>query len=149
MSEDQNRGLYAFEFFKTIFRIKRALYNELPEQFSANVGTVEIMALHYLKCSGQIKTSVLSDYLGIPGSTLTGILDRMEKKEYIVRTRDPGDRRVVLVKLNDKLRASASTMEDTVREFLAVKNIDLPSSWWQEMTKELKRLESLLRESEN
>ncbi len=139
---------YEFEFFKTIFRIKRALYNNLPEQLSQKFGAIELMAVHYLRNKGKMKTSVLSDYLGIPASTLTGILDRMEEKDLIVRIRDRVDRRVVLVELNDKLLQDGPKMEDTVREYLKMKNIKLPSSWWIEVTRELKKLESKLIEAE-
>ncbi|RNC62884.1 MAG: hypothetical protein AWM53_01803 [Candidatus Dichloromethanomonas elyunquensis] len=148
MPDKEEPELYAFDFFKTIFRIKKSLYNDLAGQFAHNLGAVELLAIHYLKHKGEIKTSVLSEYFGIPGSTLTGILDRMEKKDYIVRTRDPADRRVVLVKLNSKTLDSFPKTQDIIREFLRAKNINLTVTWWQDMTKELKKLESLLIETE-
>ncbi|NLI91203.1 MAG: MarR family transcriptional regulator [Peptococcaceae bacterium] len=149
MKEKQEPEFYAFEFFKTIFRIKRGIYNNLPEQFSLNLGAVELMSIHYLRKKEGVKTSALSDYLGIPGSTLTGILDRMEKNNYIIRMRDPDDRRVVLVRLSDTLREKGPKMEELIRQFLEIKNINLPPSWWKDMTMELKKLESLLIDSED
>jgi MarR family 2-MHQ and catechol resistance regulon transcriptional repressor len=41
----------------------------------------------------------LADALRLAGSTLTHHLDRMEADGYLVRTRDPNDRRVVRVSL--------------------------------------------------
>lgn len=139
---------YEFEFFKTIFRIKRGFYNNLPEQLSQKFEAVELLAIHYLRNQDQIKTSVLADYLGIPASTLTGILDRMEKKDLIVRTRDNVDRRVVLVKLNANLLPDDPKLEENIGEYLRLKNIRLPSSWWMDVIRELKKLENLLIEAE-
>lgn len=148
MADNQETGNYEFEFFKTLFRINKGFYNNLPEQLSHRFEPVEIMAIHYLRNKGEMKTSVLSGYLGIPGSTLTGILDRMEKKDLIVRTRDLVDRRIVLVKLSDGLLENGPKIEDLIRDFLKMRNINLPSSWWIDVTRELKKLEDQLIDPE-
>jgi DNA-binding MarR family transcriptional regulator len=47
----------------------------------------------------------LSDRLHIEKSTLTGLVDRAERRGLVVRTPDPADRRALLVRLTDSGRA--------------------------------------------
>jgi DNA-binding MarR family transcriptional regulator len=51
-----------------------------------------------------IRTSELADRIGIPGSTLTGILDRLVAQGFLERHPDPSDRRSVLVAATDKVK---------------------------------------------
>lgn len=143
MTDKMSPEHYALEFFKTIIKIKRSLFNSISEQLPYKIGTIELMMIHYLSEKKAVKTSHLSDYLGIPSSTLTGILDRMETNGLILRTRDPEDRRVVLVSLSDQLRINGPDMKEALGNFLKNNNLDLPSEWWIQMTEELKKLDLL------
>lgn len=49
-----------------------------------------------------MKFKDLANALSIEGPTLTGLLDRMERAEFLERRGDPEDRRSVLVYLTDK-----------------------------------------------
>jgi DNA-binding MarR family transcriptional regulator len=49
------------------------------------------------------RTSELARRIGIPGSTLTGILDRLVAQGFLERHPDPSDRRSVLVAATGKL----------------------------------------------
>ena len=44
----------------------------------------------------------IAEYIHTPLNTATGIIDRMEKKELVVRTRSKEDKRVVLVGFSEK-----------------------------------------------
>ena len=46
-------------------------------------------------------------------TTLTGVLDRLEKRGHITRGARPGDRRAVLIELTDSGRAAAATIRQT------------------------------------
>lgn len=58
-----------------------------------------------LKClwtqDGQTPKQI-SDTLGLDGSTITGILDRMESKDLLKRANNPEDRRTLKVVITDK-----------------------------------------------
>jgi DNA-binding MarR family transcriptional regulator len=51
-----------------------------------------------IKCSQKD----IADFLGVTGPTVVRIIDALEKKELVRRTRDEQDRRIVLVSLTDK-----------------------------------------------
>ncbi len=52
---------------------------------------------------GEMKISDLSSELGMTNSTISGIIDRLEKQEMVERIRSQVDKRVVFVKLTPKV----------------------------------------------
>lgn len=60
------------------------------------------MVVGSLHRSGKMKVSELGCQLGLSNSTMSGILDRMEKLEVIERVRSEEDKRVVHISLSNK-----------------------------------------------
>ncbi|KNF07609.1 transcriptional regulator, MarR family [Gottschalkia purinilytica] len=52
----------------------------------------------------KMKVSDLSENLGLSNSTVSGIIDRLEKQGLVERTRSKDDRRVVYVSVTDEVR---------------------------------------------
>lgn len=75
------------------YESKLAPFNITPSQF---------YVLSALWDKNELKFKDLALRLDMDGATLTGILDRMEKRGFIERKEDPEDRRSVLVCLTDK-----------------------------------------------
>ena len=71
------------------------------------------------------------------GPTITGVIDRMEKKMLVKRKRDSSDRRVVKVILASKARSMKEQLFLTKRQVLKKISNKLSS-------KEIKQLESIL-----
>ncbi|MGC7872528.1 MarR family winged helix-turn-helix transcriptional regulator [Desulfosporosinus sp. SYSU MS00001] len=70
-----------------------------------------------------LKFKDLAKRLEMDGSTLTSILDRMERQDLVERRDDPEDRRSLLVCLKEKARANileitnlAETMDREIKE---------------------------------
>jgi DNA-binding MarR family transcriptional regulator len=58
-----------------------------------NLSAAEINALANLGDGGTLSVRQLSERTGTRASTLTGLLDRLENRGYLVRELDPSDRR--------------------------------------------------------
>lgn len=84
-----------------------APYDLTPPQF---------FVFHALCRGGSMSLGELSEQVCIDPSTLTGIIDRLEKKDYIKRKQNPGDRRSILVDLTDKARNVAPEIVDFAGE---------------------------------
>jgi DNA-binding MarR family transcriptional regulator len=71
----------------------------LNRQVGANVDLREadVGCLDLLARRGAMSPSALASAAGLHPATLTGVLDRLEAGGWIVRARDPGDRRAVVV----------------------------------------------------
>ncbi|GIN71197.1 putative HTH-type transcriptional regulator YsmB [Bacillus sp. J14TS2] len=68
-------------------------YSITPPQF---------IALQWLVEKGDMTIGELSNKMYLACSTTTDLIDRMEKKELVMRVRDPKDRRVVRIHLLEK-----------------------------------------------
>ncbi|MFB6841797.1 MarR family winged helix-turn-helix transcriptional regulator [Streptomyces sp. NPDC056361] len=63
--------------------------------------------------------SELGAAAGTRPTTLTSVLDRLERRGHITRGTRPGDRRVVLVELSESGRLAADTIRRTLAELEA------------------------------
>src|SRR5437763_2002025 len=59
---------------------------------------VDLDCLDILDARGPLSPTALATCAGVHPATMTGILDRLEKGGWVVRERDPADRRAVLVR---------------------------------------------------
>lgn len=72
---------------------------------------------------GEMKVSELSEKLNLSNSTVSGILDRLEKQGLVERIRCKDDRRVVLIRLAPEFK---KITEDKLKD--VEKNIELKMS---------------------
>ena len=59
----------------------------------------------------------VADFLQIPVSTATGIIDKLIEKGYVIRDYSPIDRRIVIVKLSEEGKSIYLTMKDKLFTF--------------------------------
>lgn len=71
---------------------------------SFNLTAPQGMLIEILHRYGEMKISDLSKKMGLSNSTVSGIVDRLEKQGLIKRTRSDEDRRVVYVDVTDKFK---------------------------------------------
>jgi DNA-binding MarR family transcriptional regulator len=87
------------------------------------VSMTQLHILHMLERHGQMPMSRLADVLDVSVSNATGLVDRMEERGLIARTRVPEDRRVVLVEISEAglamLDDAESLRNDLMRRVLA------------------------------
>lgn len=78
----------------------------------------QIMVMANLSKHGSMRISELSEGLNLSNSTISGIVDRLEKNKYVERIRSQEDRRVVLVSLTKK---SQQMMHEAFHERIEAK----------------------------
>jgi len=89
---------------------------------------------------GEMKISDLSEKLNLSNSTVSGILDRLEKQELVERVRCKDDRRVVYIRITPEFK---KITEERLKE--VEKNIEVKMSKAspEELDRILEGLESL------
>lgn len=68
------------------------------------VNRSEFLVLHALASKGVTSTQQIADMVHIASSTMTYTIDKLEKRNLVIREYDVQDRRVVFIKLTDKGR---------------------------------------------
>jgi DNA-binding MarR family transcriptional regulator len=81
------------------------------------VEPVEGHMLSYATLYGPCSPSELVRVFGHKPSTLTGILDRLEEKAFVVREANPEDRRSFLIRVTPEGVAIATEMRERVERF--------------------------------
>lgn len=87
-----------------------AYIEEVKELLSADIwGNIfmdcsknEVLVFWLLYQKGEVNMTEIAEYIHVPLNTATGIINRMEKNELILRTRSNEDKRVVLIGFSDK-----------------------------------------------
>ncbi|ADL52583.1 MarR family winged helix-turn-helix transcriptional regulator [Clostridium cellulovorans] len=83
-----------------------------------NITATQGMMIHMVGKNNQMKVSELSEALGLSNSTVSGIIDRLEKQNILERIRSEEDRRVVYVKLHPEFKNSACDNFKAQEDFL-------------------------------
>jgi MarR family transcriptional regulator, organic hydroperoxide resistance regulator len=110
-----------------VLALQRATHHTLHALSAAladlNLSAAEINALANLGQGGTLSVRQLSERTGTRASTLTGLLDRLENRGYLVRELDPSDRRSFRLPLTDLGREVAArvlaALADLEREALS------------------------------
>ena len=112
-------------------RLRQQLVEEMtawnPREFLAmfrrikhgSVSLIHLNVLTVLEMDGALSMSRLADALDVSVASMTGIVDRMEKRGLVERQHDVEDRRVVLVQPTDAGRAVFTTIGESRRVGLA------------------------------
>lgn len=85
-----------------IEEVKELLSANLWENVFLNCSKNEVLIFWLLYRRGEVNMTEIADYIHAPLNTATGIVNRMEKNGFIVRTRSEEDKRVVHVNFSDK-----------------------------------------------
>jgi DNA-binding MarR family transcriptional regulator len=83
--------------FRATMRQLKCAMSERSLQLGISMAQLNI--LYSLHRSGEMPMSRLADVLNVSLSSATGLIDRLEERGYIERTRVPEDRRIVMVRL--------------------------------------------------
>lgn len=95
--------------------------SEILQNWETELTLQELKVIHFLNQKGPSIMREISDYLGLAVSTMTGIIDRMVKKELVIRQRPEDDRRIVQVELTEwGRRAAIWHMDEHMRVIKAI-----------------------------
>ncbi len=94
------RDVAISEIMQSLRRIFKAIQN-YSHEVSNKFGTTgpQLWALKTISQNGNLSLGELSKKMYLHPSTITGVVDRLEKKGYVLRDRGQEDRRVVNVQL--------------------------------------------------
>lgn len=101
-------------------RVTQRMSRQLREYFNQKELTLpQMLVLTALSEEGTMPISRLARYVGSANSTVSGIVDRLEKMKLVERIRSEDDRRVIYVGLTEAYQSARKKGEATVSDYLA------------------------------
>ena len=103
MPKEITQDIAISEIMQSLRRIFKAIHNysfEISEKFG--ITGPQLWALKTISKNESLPLGELSKKMYLRPSTITGVIDRLEKRGYVVRDRDQRDRRVVKILLTPK-----------------------------------------------
>lgn len=99
-------------FEKTIQKKIIGKYKELSKN--------QPLVIRIIGMEGKVMPSTIGDYTGMDRSSLTRMIDDLEKKGMVFRENDPEDRRKVLISLTNKGLECCNYFDEVIDEILNV-----------------------------
>lgn len=124
-----------------IGRIRKALKREFELRSAPlEITSSQLQVLRRLWEGDGITTSVLTCDCASDGGTVTGILDRLERKELIRRQRNHADRRVVQIWLTDAGRALEEPLTQIIEEINEMALVGLNKTEQEQLIRALEKV---------
>lgn len=135
----------SFEVLKLIKRVSQLMKHEIHKnmgEMELNLTAPQGMLVGILAHHGPQKVSDLSERMSLSNSTVSGIIDRLEKLGYVQRVRSQEDRRIVMIDLIPERRETMGCKFKAIDEFLAKR---IEASSMEELEEIIRGLNTLER----
>ena len=112
------------EVIRLCFEVKKSIKHCMRSNFhDAEITLPQSMVLRALIENGEISLTELCSKTNSSNSTISGIIDRLEKQQLVIRTRKAEDRRTVYVKVTPKVyevcKGNYINVEETFENLLS------------------------------
>ena len=138
----------ALQLLELFYCVNKKLSNRLSDHIYQREGLsdAEVQVIWKIHNKQICRVSELSDEIGIPPSTATGILDRLNAKGLLERVHDPDDRRGIILKsvpaTSAMIERLTATIDQEMERVLSV----LPENRMQGMIEDLKLILNYLEQ---
>lgn len=134
--------------------IVKAMHRQFRKQFNRFTGEKEltvpqIFLLRTLVFKGSVSISELAEHLNLANSTVSGIVDRLERDGFVVRVRDKDDRRIVYVQLTEQAERFKEQVPQFSRKFLRELLQGVDEQTLREMSSSFRQLFELIKRFED
>ena len=130
---------------KTFPKIYSRLYLEYLKQYAStySVNKTQLRALIIIKTNGAISMTALCNRLNIEKGSLTSMIDDLNEKGYVTRTKDIADKRKYLITITESGEVIASDFIDKLKFRLEEKLIKLTEEDMKKYINAVKILEEI------
>ncbi|ACV68328.1 MarR family winged helix-turn-helix transcriptional regulator [Desulfohalobium retbaense] len=133
------------EIVKQIRQLVRAVYRDsltMAREYGLTPPQCALLRTIYLQ--GPLSSAALSRNLFVTPSNITGIVDRLVKKDMVVRERQLKDRRVTLISLTATGHTLAASLPDNIETKLVEGLSELQDSHIQDLSRSLAEILALI-----
>ncbi|ABR47675.1 transcriptional regulator, TrmB [Alkaliphilus metalliredigens QYMF] len=127
--------------------IKKLFYPEEWLEFDINFSKSELLTMLLVDRHGEIIMSQIAEYINLPMSTTSGMVERLVKGGYVKRERSELDRRIVVIRLTDEGNALVSKLKDKIIYYIDKINESLTEEETQLLSKIFNKVIHLFKEN--
>lgn len=109
-----------------------------------NLTTSQLAALRQIARQGRLSAGDVARGISVSQATITGVLDRLERRGLVTRTRDPEDRRRVVIELTETGREVVATSPPPLHERFVLRLAELPEAERHEIDRVLRRIVQMM-----
>jgi len=138
------------ELVELLYQINRRIWKLFAPMFKeAQLSITEVLALSIMHKKKTSRVTDLATVIGVPASTLTGILDRLVEQGFLQRNQDPNDRRSVCLTATTKLESFFRTWTAPIEDLLRDRLASMAETRKKRLTEDLRvMLESLEKDND-
>jgi len=126
-----------------LYTESRRLTKGLAKRFGLTGPQLTVVKM--LESLGDLSLSSLSDHIKARNNTVTGIIDRMQREGLVKRERSETDRRVIFIRLTERGRQLARSIEVEPMEIFRQALESLPEDDVQQLFRILGRVQDAVR----
>lgn len=146
MSENQNGA----EIAALIREINALINQDLRDKFKGTELTLpQFLVIKLLAEEKRLKLSEISKKMNLANSTVSGIIDRLERLGYVIRVQGVEDKRIVFVEPSEKANALNEAYKNKFTEYLESILNGVDQNKVHEILSGLETLKNLIKKSEN
>ena len=140
-----NNNNYEYRTLSALRRVIRAV-DIYSRKLNTELGltTPQLLCLHALAKSESMTLTDLAKAVNLGVSTVNGIIDRLEAKQYLTRKRSSGDRRKVSLDISLTGKEIVSKAPSLLQDKLSKSLSNLPESEQMEITESLELVVELM-----
>lgn len=109
-----------------------------------NLTTSQLATLRQLARHGRLSAGEVARGISVSQATITGVLDRLERRGLVTRSRDPQDRRRVVIELTEAGTEAVATSPPPLHERFILRLAELPEAERQEIHLVLERIVQMM-----
>jgi DNA-binding MarR family transcriptional regulator len=139
------------ELVELLYQINRKIWKLFAPLFKGQqLSITEVLVLSIMAKKKTSRVTELATVIGVPASTLTGILDRLVEHGFLLRNQDPTDRRSVCMTGTPKLAGFMRNLSAPIEEMMRARLKTMAESRKKRLTEDLRHLlESLEKENDD
>jgi DNA-binding MarR family transcriptional regulator len=135
------------EFYECLRKIEMALMKSFgPKMHELGFSKTEIFILTRLYFKKDARMTELARAIGIPASSFTSIIDRLEKKGLVFRENDAADRRSIILRGTPELKKTVGHIFNMGNEMFSEVLKTVPESLIKRSTDDLNELYNYIPE---
>ena len=134
-----------------LYQINRRIWKLFSPLFRGEqLSITELLVLKIMSKKKTSRVTELATVIGVPSSTVTGILDRLVQQGFLQRSQDPSDRRSVCMTATPKLESFIRNWTAPIEKMLRARLRPMAESRKKRLTEDLQfLLESLEQEGDD